>query len=108
MAIVHAKPSESFSVAPLGRALAQAKTTALVKTDSLEVLRLIVPAGKEIAGHRTRGEVTIQCLESEVGIGINGITEVLSPGRLQYLNKNELHTVRGFNDASLLVAILLN
>ena len=108
MAILHAKPSEAISVAPLGPALAQAKTTALVKTESLEVLRLIVPANKEIASHRTRGEVTIQCLEGEVGIVVNGITEVLSPGRLLYLNKNELHSVRGIRDASLLVTILLN
>ena len=108
MAIVHAKPSESFSVAPLGPALAQARTTVLVKTDSLEVLRLIVPAGKEIASHRTRGEVTIQCLEGAVGLVVNGVTEVLSSGRLLYLKKKELHAVRGIRDASLLVTILLD
>lgn len=107
MGIMHAKPSEAISVAPLGAALAQAKTTALLKTDSLEVLRLIVPAGKEIASHRTRGEVTIQCLEGEVGIIVNGVTETLSAGQLLYLNKNESHAVRGIRDASLLVTILL-
>jgi quercetin dioxygenase-like cupin family protein len=107
MGIVHAKPSEAINVAPLGPALSRARTTALVKTDSLEVLRLIVPADKEIASHRTRGEVTIQCLEGEVGIVVNGITEVLSAGQLLYLNKNELHSVVGIRDASLLVTILL-
>ena len=107
MGIVHAKPSEAIRVAPLGPELAQARTTVLVKTDSLEVLRLIVLAGKEIASHRTRGEVTIQCLEGEVGIVVNGVTEVLSAGQLLYLSKNELHAVRGIQDASLLVTILL-
>jgi quercetin dioxygenase-like cupin family protein len=107
MGIMHAKPSEPISVSPLGSALSEARTTALVKTDSLEVLRMIVPQGKEIAGHRTRGEVTIQCLEGEVGIVVNGITEVLSAGQLLYLCKNELHAVRGIRDASLLVTILL-
>ena len=107
MGIVHAKPSEAIRVGPLGPALAGAKTTVLVKTESLEVLRLIVPSGKEIASHRTRGEVTIQCLEGEVGIIVNGITEVLLTGQLLYLNKNELHAVRGIRDASLLVTILL-
>ena len=107
MGIMHAKPSEAIRVGPLGAALADTKTTVLVKTDSLEVIRLIVPAGKEIASHRTRGEVTIQCLEGEVGIVVNGITEILSAGELLYLNKNQLHAVRGVRDASLLVTILL-
>ena len=107
MGIMHAKASEPISVSPLGSDLSAARTTALVKTDSLEVIRLIVPAGKEIASHRTKGEVTIQCLEGEVGITVNGVTEVLSPGQLLYLNKNELHAVRGIRDASLLVTILL-
>lgn len=107
MGLVHAKPSEAVSVAPLGPALSQARTTVLVKTESLEVLRLIVLAGKDIANHRTRGEVTIQCLEGEVGIIINGVTEVLLSGQLLYLCKNQLHAVRGIRDASLLVTILL-
>lgn len=107
MGIMHAKPSEVINIAPLGSAFSEARTVALVKTDSLEVLRLIVPAGKEIASHRTRGEVTIQCLEGQVGIVVNGITEVLSASQLLYLSKNELHAVHGIRDASLLVTILL-
>jgi len=107
MAIVHARPSEAIRVGPLGSALADAKTTVLVKTESLEVIRLIVPAGKEIASHRTRGELTIQCLEGEVGIIVKGVTTVLSAGQLLYLNKNELHAVRGLEDASLLLTIVL-
>ena len=107
MGIMHAKPSEAIRVGPLGPALADTKTTVLVKAESLEVIRLIVPTGKEISSHRTRGEVTIQCLEGEVGIVVNGITEVLSAGQLLYLKKNELHSVRGIRDASLLLTIVL-
>lgn len=108
MGIVHAKPSEAIRVGPLGPALADAKTTVLAKTESLEVIRLIVPAAKEIASHRTRGEITIQCLEGEVGIVVHGVTTVLSAGQLLYLNKGELHAVRGIQDASLLLTILLS
>src|SRR5512144_22045 len=46
MAIPHAKPGEVIDVRPLGSALAQAKTTTLVKTPTLEVIRLIIPEGK--------------------------------------------------------------
>lgn len=108
MAIPHAEPGEMIGIAPLARQLVNATTTTLVKTDSLEVIRLIVPADKRIADHRTRGEVTIQCLEGEVGIVANGVTTVLSQNEMLYLRKNEAHAVRGIQDASLLVTILLN
>jgi len=108
MAIPHAEPGEMISIAPLGPRLANATTTTLVKTDSLEVIRLIVPADKKIADHRTRGEVTIQCLEGEVGIIVNGVTTVLSQNEMLYLRKGQTHAVRGIQDAALLLTILLN
>ena len=45
MAIPHAKPGEFVDVRPLGSALASAQTKALVRTDQVEVIRLVVPAG---------------------------------------------------------------
>ena len=45
MAIPHAQPGEVIDVRPLGPALAGAMTTALVKTESLEVIRLVIPRG---------------------------------------------------------------
>jgi quercetin dioxygenase-like cupin family protein len=108
MAIPHAQPGEMIRIAPLGPRLANATTTTLVKTDALEVIRLVVPADKRIADHRTRGEVTIQCLEGEVGIVVHGVTTVLSQNEMLYLRKGETHAVRGIQDASLLVTILLN
>lgn len=107
MAIPHAKSGNVIDVRPLGPALANTKTTTLVKSGTLEVLRLIVPANKDIAQHQTNGEVTIQCLEGSVGIHVNGLTQVLDAGQLMYLSAGELHAVRGITDASLLVTILL-
>ena len=40
MAIPHAKPVETIDVCPLGAELKNARTTTLVKTDSLEVILL--------------------------------------------------------------------
>lgn len=108
MAIPHAQSGAVIDVRPLGPVLANAKTTALVKSDRLEVIRLVVPANKEIAPHQTKGDVTIQCLEGSVGILVNGVTQVLDAGRLMYLPPRELHAVRGIVDASLLVTILLH
>ena len=54
MAISHAQPGQVIDVRPFGPALAGARTTALVKTESLEVIRLVIPRGKEIPTHTTR------------------------------------------------------
>ena len=49
MAIPHAKPGEIVDVRPLGSALASAQTQTLVRAEQVEVIRLVVPAGKEIS-----------------------------------------------------------
>jgi quercetin dioxygenase-like cupin family protein len=107
MAIPHAKSGEIIDIRPLGTALAQARTTTLVKTDTLEVLRLVVQAGREIAPHKVDGEITVQCLEGSVGFLIDGNTRVLEAGQMMYLTGGEMHAVRGIQDASVLVTIQL-
>jgi len=49
MAIPHAKPGELVDVRPLGSALAASQTATLIRAEQVEVIRLVVPAGKEIA-----------------------------------------------------------
>jgi hypothetical protein len=48
MAIPHAKPAEVIDIRPLGTKIDGTRTSTLVKTDSLEVIRLVLPAGKEM------------------------------------------------------------
>ncbi|HEY7308496.1 MAG TPA: cupin domain-containing protein [Gemmataceae bacterium] len=107
MSIPHAKPGEMVDVRPLGPALASAQTRTLVKASQVEVIRLIVPAGKEIAEHRAKGEITVQCLEGRVAFTASGATHHLDAGHLLYLAAGEPHSVKGLADASLLLTILL-
>lgn len=107
MAISHAAPGEVIDVRPLGQAVAQTKTRALIKTDAIEVLRLVVPAGKEIAEHQAPGEITVQCLEGRVVFSAGGESRELGGGEMLYLSAGERHSVRGVEDASLLVTIVL-
>ena len=106
MALPHANPAEPVDVRPLGSRLASAQTTTLIKTDTLEVIRLVLPAGKEIAPHQVRGEVTVQCLEGRVKLSASSECE-LAPGQLVYLGGSERHALRASEDSSLLVTILL-
>ena len=107
MAIPHAKPGEVMDVRPLGSALASAQTKVLVRAEKVEVIRLVVPAGKEIEEHRAKGEIVVQCLEGRVAFTAFGKTQDLEAGELLYLPTGEPHTVKGIENASLLLTILL-
>ena len=107
MAIPHAKPGEIVDVPPLGTALASAQTKTLVRAEQVEVIRLVVPAGKDIPEHKAKGEVIVHCLEGRVVYTAYGKTHNLEAGKLLYLLTGEPHSVKGVEDASLLLTILL-
>ncbi len=107
MALPHAKPGEVVDVSPLGAKLNTVRTTTLVKSDTLEVLRLVLPAGKEIAPHAVPGEITVQCLEGRVMFRARGSEREMSAGTLLHLAGGDEHSLRAIDDASLLVTIQL-
>jgi quercetin dioxygenase-like cupin family protein len=107
MAIPHAQPGEVVDVRPLGSALPSAQTQTLLRAERVEVRRLVVPAGKEIAEHRAKGEIVVQCLEGRVAYTAFGKTHTLEAGKLLYLPEGEPHSVQGVEDASLLLTVLL-
>ena len=107
MAIPHAKPGEVVDVRPLGSALASAQTHTLVRVEQVEVIRLIVPAGKEIPEHKAKGEVIVHCLEGRVAFTASGKAQTLEAGHLLYLPIGASHSVKGIENASLLVTVLL-
>lgn len=107
MAIPHAEPAEVIDVRPLGAALKDAQTTTLVKTDCIEVIRLVLPAGKEIKRHNVPGEITVHCLEGNVVFSTKQSECELTAGTLLYLSGFDDHALRAIEDSSLLVTILL-
>ena len=106
MAIPHAESSQVVSVVPLGPDLAATKTWTLIKTEQMQLIRLVVPAGKEIPAHHAPAEITVQCIEGRVAFTASGRTQELGPGQLIYLTAGETHALRGIEDSSLLVTIL--
>jgi len=108
MAIPHAQPGEIVDVRPLGSALAGTKTSTLIKTTSVEVVRMVMPAGKVISDHKAPGEIIVQCLEGKIAFTAMGKTEELDAGQMLYLATRELHSVRAIEDSSFLLTILLN
>lgn len=107
MPIHHAAPAEAFDVRPLGSALKQTKTATLVKTDTLEVIRIVLPEGKLLPPHRVDGEITVQCLEGRIIFDAEGTEHELAAGQMLYLAGGAMHALRGIEDSSVLVTILL-
>ncbi len=107
MAIPHAEPGEVIDIQPLGPNLPNHQTYTLVKTEDIEVIRLVLPKGRDIATHSAPGEITVQCLEGRVAFTALGKTMVLEPGHFLYLKANGPHTLRAEENSSLLLTILL-
>jgi quercetin dioxygenase-like cupin family protein len=107
MALPHANPGDVVDVRPLGPVLATTGTSTLVKTDFIDVIRMVVPAGKEIPTHRAKGELVVHCLEGKIAFTALGKTHNLEAGHLLYLPTGEPHSLRGIEDGSLLLTIVL-
>lgn len=106
MAITHARLGELVDIRPLGSALASSQRTTLLRAEQVEVIRLVVPAGKEIEEHKAKGEIVVQCLEGRVAYTVFGKTLILEAGKLLYMPMGEPHSVKGIENASLLLTIL--
>jgi quercetin dioxygenase-like cupin family protein len=106
MAIPHAQPGELMDARPLGAALSETQTHTLIKTSAAELIRMVLPAGKELKEHRAPGEIIVHCLEGRVEFTTMGKTEELTPGKLLLLPPAEPHAVRALEDSSFLLTIL--
>jgi len=107
VAIPHAQAGEIVDVRPLGPALDASRTATLVKTQSLEIIRLVLPSGKQIPPHQVAGEIAVQCLEGRVELSAGDDVKELAAGELVCLAGGTRHALRGIENATVLVTILL-
>lgn len=107
MAETHLSSGQVVSVAPFGDRLVSARTTALLKARQLEVVRVVLPAGKAMREHAVAGEITLQCLEGQVDFTTPRSTQRLSAGDFLHLAGGVPHGLLARTDASLLLTICL-
>ena len=81
-------------------------STAIVKTDRFEAIRLVVPAGQEIRRHAVPGHITLHCLEGHVELGLDGTAIALRANDWTYLDGGAAHSLKGLADSLLLLTIL--
>lgn len=78
----------------------------LVRTADMEIIQFIIPADEGIPTYEALGELVVVCLEGRIVLSVQETERELSSGQLLYLSTNEPFSIRGVEDASLLVTII--
>jgi len=107
MAQEHVPSGQIASVRPLGADLGSARTTALLKAEQLEVIRIVLLAGSEFREHRAPGEITVQCLEGCIEFSSPQGLHTMTAGAFIHLRRNEPHALKAKVDSSALLTICL-
>lgn len=79
---------------------------ALIKTEDMEVIRMALPAGKDIDEHHLDGEVSIQCLKGHIQFHIDDSVLDLKPEDWVFLQKKQPFSYTAKEDTILLATIL--
>ena len=107
MALHHAASGELIDIRPLNDNFKDATTKTLYKSNSLEIFRMILLAGKGMPAHQVAGEVTVQCIDGSVECDVAGTVQLMRPGDLICLAGGATHALKAIQDSSVLVTILL-
>ena len=109
MAIPHAYPGMPVDLRPAEESLSEVRTTALVKNNSFEAIRLILPRGHEVChDHQVAGPITVHCLEGRATLTVEGQTHDLPAGHWLYLMGDTPHTLRGAEDSLVLLTVMFH
>ena len=85
--------------------IADARSVAILRSEQLELIRVVLRAGHEIPKHQVDGEITFLCIEGRFQFGTGNGDFQLDPGDLIHLTRGEPHWVRAVHDASALLTI---
>jgi quercetin dioxygenase-like cupin family protein len=107
MALPHAQPGQPIDISPLGPDLARAASHAILKTQSLELMRIVLRRGAELPPHSVYGECTLLCLEGAVAVDAAGASVELRAHQIVLLPALQEHAVRALEDTSLLLTVQL-
>jgi quercetin dioxygenase-like cupin family protein len=107
MALQRITSGQLADVRPLGERLGSSTTAAILKAGQLEVIRIVLPAGKGLPEHAAPGEITVQCIEGCVDFSTHSATHRMRAGDLIHLTAGQPHALSAIESASLLLTICL-
>jgi len=106
MATHHASPIEVVDLGTWAQDMPNEQTKAIVKTEEMELVRLVIPAGKEIPTHKVSGPIVVHCINGKIEFTAMGTTHVLTHGQLLHLIPDEPHSVKAAEDSVVLLTII--
>jgi len=107
MAIPHAAPGIPVDLQPQAEELSEANTNALVKMDTFEAIRLVIPKGHEVCrNHQVEGPITVHCLKGQIAFTADGDTRAVPEGHWLFLPGGVPHTIAGGEDSLILLTIM--
>ena len=107
MAIPHAAPGLPVDLRRQAEKLSESQTSALVKTDAFEAIRMVIPAGHEVcSNHRVDGPITIHCLEGQIDFIADGDKRAVRAGQWLFLPGGVPHTISGVDDSLVLLTVI--
>ena len=107
MALTHAEPGTVIDARPLAARLPDTPTHAMLKTASLELMRVVLRAGRSLPSHSVPGEITVLCIEGRAWLRAGTGDHLLGAGDLVLLPGGDRHSVEAVEDSSLLVTVVL-
>lgn len=107
MALQHATSGQAITLLPPELDPTTFSAIALTKTAQIELIRLVLPAGREMPEHHVKGDITVQCLAGELAF-ITDHSVTLKAGEMLYLEGGKPHALRAVSDAVALVTIVLH
>ncbi len=108
MATHHAEPGEVVDLQTWAADLPQEHTKAIVKTDKMELIRMVLPSGKGIPNHKVLGPITIHCIAGKIAITTMGDTREINYDQLIHLMPGEPHSVKAIEDSVVLLTIVFS
>jgi quercetin dioxygenase-like cupin family protein len=107
MAQAHAQSGQVVGVLPLADRLGSSRTTAILKADQLEIVRIVLGAGKQLREHSAPGEITVQCIEGRLALRTPDTSHVLEAGDFIHLPREEPHSLGAIVDSSALLTLCI-
>lgn len=106
MALHHAVSGEIIDLFDPKQNVADDVSTALFRTDDIEVIRRVLQPGQSVPRHEIKGDMTMQCLSGKFKLTAHGKTQFVIPGQLVYVAACEPYAMEGDEESVVLMTIV--
>lgn len=105
MAIHHAKPAELVDLNQWPNDVEAEQSHTLIRTDTLQLSRIVLTKDKALPEHSIESPVIIQCVKGLLELATTRATQTIGPGQLVHLVAEDPHSILALEDSIILLTI---